>query len=150
MIGDDEQSWFRKVDADLVRQYLEESKEQQLRKRLIRLDFRGSHEKLDSQIEILSAIDDEWQVLMSLQHLPKVASLAETRRGLKPQDTKGLSDNSDASDSKSSWLWLKSWLRVVKAWSSRASIASNSLKFASMRWRIVATYWVNLHQCSDG
>ena len=102
MIGDDEQSWFRKVDADLVRQYLEESKEQQLRKRLIRLDFRGSHEKLDSQIEILSAIDDEWQVLMSLQHLPKVASLAETRRVLKPQDTKGLSDNSDASDSKSS------------------------------------------------
>jgi hypothetical protein len=101
MIGDDEKTWFRKVDQALVKQYLEESKEQHARKRLMKLDFRGSHEKLHSEVEIVSVIDDEWQVLMPLQHLPEVASMAETRKVKSAQDTRGLSDNSAESDSSS-------------------------------------------------
>lgn len=77
MKGEELNDWHRKVDPVLIQQYLAACNQRQAHKCQMKLHYRGTYKTIKHEVEVLSVIDHQWQVLMSLENLPKVASLRE-------------------------------------------------------------------------
>lgn len=71
--------WHSKVAPGLLEIYNDEQRRQAYSKHMVKLDFRGSFSKIQGDIEIISIIDHQLQVLLPLNSLPDLASLQETR-----------------------------------------------------------------------
>ena len=71
--------WQSKVSPILLNKYFNSDEETVSHIHMVKVDYRGSYRKLQTEVEIISLIDHQLQVLLPLHYLPHLASMDETR-----------------------------------------------------------------------
>ena len=69
--------WRNKVNPVLLQQFDEASMNKDRQVRRVVLEYRGNFNRLQLDVEVLSALDDQLQIVVPLSDLPALAAIDE-------------------------------------------------------------------------